>query len=204
MMRTVDEIKKDIAKVDGRLEYIGELESKMAARKESLEKELKDAYTVSDPYTLIDRYGDKNNELDVVWFVNDLGYMDCLDVNHDNIDKGYDEWFQKYQHLITVNNNTAGVYASKETADFALKKIRLLNVMLYFKDKYDIEVPLRIDSYTIRYSTTKIEYFFLSSSKYYCNKHVSGERDPFVVWFNSVQAVERCVNYLNSHKEQFS
>lgn len=203
-MRTVNEIKKDIAKVDERLEYIDELESKMVARKESLEKELKDLYSVNDPFTLTNRYGDKCDELDTVWFVNDLGYIDCLDVNHNDICEGHDEWFQKYQHLITVNNSTAGVYASKETAEFALKKIRLLNVMLYFKDKYDIERSLNVDSYTIRYSATKFEYYFISSSKYYCNNHASGERNPFVIWFNSVQAVERYVNYLNSHKEQFS
>lgn len=203
-MRTVDEIKKDIAKVNSRLEYISELESKMAARQESLEKELEEAYAVSNPFSLIDRYGDKCNELDMIWFVNDFGYIDWLDVNHDVTCEGTDEWLQKYRHLQTVNNNTAGVYTSKETADFALKKIRLLNVMLYFKDKFDIEKPLKVDSYVIQYSLTKSEYYFLSSSKYYCNKQVSGERDPFVIWFNSVQAVERCVNYLNSHKELFS
>lgn len=204
MMRTVDEIKKDIAKINERLEYIGELESKMAARQESLEKELKEAYAENNPFTMTDRYGEKSDELDNIWFVNDLGFIDCLDVDHTVICEATDEWFQKYQHLKTVNNNTAGVYASKETADFALKNIRLMNVMLYFKDKYDIKNPLKIDSYTIRYSTTKFEYYFLSSSDYYSDKHVSGDRDPFIIWFHSVQAVERCVDYINSHKGLFS
>lgn len=203
-MRTVDEIKKDIAKVDGRLEYIGELESKMVARKESLEKELKDVCTTNDPFTLTNRYGDKCDELDTIWFINDLGYVDCLDANHGDLCDGYNEWVQKYQHLKTVNNNTAGVYASKETAEFALKQIRLSNVMLYFKDKYDSKIPFSASEYTIRYSPTNFEYYFINFSDYHNYKHVSGGRDPFVIRFHSVQAVERCISYLNSHKEQFS
>lgn len=194
MMRTVDEIKKDITKVNGRLEYIGELESKMAARKESLEKELKEAYAENNPFTMTDRYGKKSDELDTIWFVNDLGFIDCLDVDHTVICTETDEWYQKYQHLKTVNNNTAGVYASKETADFALKKIRLLNVMLYFKDKYDIEAPLRTDNYTIRYSTTEFKYYVLSSD----------DRDPTIVWFHSYRVAERCVDYLNTYRDIFS